>query len=337
MSFEDLRAKSATELEALLEAGDAQERLWAAWALALRSCARSEAVEHFEHEPHEGVRAHLVYVVADPARLPLLRTIAEHDPSTLVRVAACRAITRVSAPGDARWIGARAALDPSPEVRFTIIEEISPASSSFRAILARAHDDDDESVRVVAARRCVDLELDIDDLYARRDDRRVRAAIEDALFERYGKEAAAHTSVPALRVLLLHRACLSRPVPEAVFQRLLREAPVAATELITTSEWLELTSLSLADWVSIYDASGRWSVARSIAIERLPRAIAGATPEERRAVAPQLDAIAGEIEAMIDECARQREIDEASGEPYDDDGPPDAWLRARDAIRGAPT
>lgn len=332
MSFDDVRTKSTAELESLLSRGSPPDRLWAAWTLALRSSERTEAIDHFEHEPHEGVRAHLVYVVADPTRLPLLRTIAEHDPSLLVRVAACRAVTRVSAPGDAQWIASRA-LDPSPEVRVTIVEELARDSPSLRAILTRAHDDDAEAVRIVAARRCVDLEIDIDDLHARRDDRHVRAAIEDALFERYGSEAILHTRLPGLRVLLLRRAVEARrPIPATVIRQLFDDMPPGATEAIAKAEVLGLASLSLSNWLSLYERADRWAVARSVVIERLPQAIAASTTEDHRSLGERLEAVARDIDEALANAAAQAQ-EEDLDEPWYDE-PPDVWLRARDAIRG---
>lgn len=333
MSFDDVRTKSTAELEALLSCGSPPDRLWAAWALALRSGARSEAIEHFEHEPHEGVRAHLVYVVADPTRLDLLRAIGEHDPSALVRTAACRAIARVSAAEDDPWLTDRAANDPSPEVRATIVLELSPDSRSLPTILARAQDDTAESVRVVAARRTVDLQLDGDAFVTRRDDRRVCAAIEDALFERYGSEAILHTRLPGLRVLLLRRAVEARrPIPATVIRQLFDDMPPGATEAIAKAEVLGLASLSLSNWLSLYEQADRWAVARSVVIERLPQAIAASTTEDHRSLGERLEAVARDIDEALANAAAQAQ-EEDLDEPWYDE-PPDVWLRARDAIRG---
>ncbi len=120
-SFDELRDRPSTELEALLRAPDAPTRLYAAWALALRAATTTgELALHLEREPNEGVRAHLVNVVAGPAHRELLRTLAEHDTSALVRAAACRVLARGADPELADWLDGRARDDASPDVRTAI-------------------------------------------------------------------------------------------------------------------------------------------------------------------------------------------------------------------------
>lgn len=120
-SFDELRDRSTAELERLLRDPDAPTRLHAAWALALRAAESiGEIAEHLEREPNEGVRAHLVHVIGGHEHRVLLRTLAEHDASPLVRAAACRVLARGADPELAAWLDRRVADDASPDVRWAI-------------------------------------------------------------------------------------------------------------------------------------------------------------------------------------------------------------------------
>ena len=91
-SFEDVRGLGDTELRALLEGGRPEERVWAIWALALRSADVGELGHRAEPDP--GVRRNLAIVLAGHGQLELLVALAKRDPAQEVRAAAMQLVTR---------------------------------------------------------------------------------------------------------------------------------------------------------------------------------------------------------------------------------------------------
>lgn len=91
-AFDDGLALEPQALRALLLGGNAQERVWAAWALGLRlgGAFTTEATAQSRREPDPGVRRHLVVLLAGLQEGTAIRTIAANDPDPYVRATAHR-------------------------------------------------------------------------------------------------------------------------------------------------------------------------------------------------------------------------------------------------------
>jgi hypothetical protein len=111
-SFDDVRGLTEPELRALLERGTAEERLWALWALALRSTSNVDALAQRASpqagptlrssplsEPSPGVRRNFAVVLAGHGHYDLLVALAKRDPAPLVRAAAMQLIARIALDG----------------------------------------------------------------------------------------------------------------------------------------------------------------------------------------------------------------------------------------------
>lgn len=96
-SFEDVRGLPEPELHTLLERGRPEERVWAIWALALRSAEITELANR--NEPDPGVRRNLAVVLAGHGQLDLLVALAKRDPAPEVRGAAMQLVARIAIDG----------------------------------------------------------------------------------------------------------------------------------------------------------------------------------------------------------------------------------------------
>lgn len=96
-SFEDARALGEPELRALLETGRPEERVWAIWALALKSS--DVGAIGSRHEPDPGVRRNLAVVLAGHGQLDLLVALAKRDPAPEVRASAMQLVARIAIDG----------------------------------------------------------------------------------------------------------------------------------------------------------------------------------------------------------------------------------------------
>jgi hypothetical protein len=96
--FEDVRLLGEGELQALLERGRPEERVWAIWALALRSAADLGELAHHQ-DPDPGVRRSLAIVLAGHGELELLCALAHRDPAPEVRGSAMQLVARLAIDG----------------------------------------------------------------------------------------------------------------------------------------------------------------------------------------------------------------------------------------------
>ena len=99
-SFDDVRGLTESELRDLLDAGRPEQRVWALWALALRS-TQPGALDTVatRDEPNPGVRRNFAVVLAGHGHYDLLVALALRDPSDEVRAAALQLITRIAIDG----------------------------------------------------------------------------------------------------------------------------------------------------------------------------------------------------------------------------------------------
>lgn len=97
-SFDDVRRLTEAELRTLLDRGTAEERLWAIWALALRSTDNVDELTQ-RSEPSPGVRRNFAVVLAGHGHYDLLVALAKRDPAPLVRAAAMQLVARIALDG----------------------------------------------------------------------------------------------------------------------------------------------------------------------------------------------------------------------------------------------
>jgi hypothetical protein len=155
--FAELAHLDTEELRSLLEAGEAPERVRAAWALALRlgGTIRPDLVQGSLTEPDPGVRRHLVVVLAGYQERAVLATLARQDFDEAVRAVACQYLGMIGRPEDAeswRVLHERLEEDASTEVRRAAIAHLPPHTPAFlrSAVAARVGDERVEVRRAVA-------------------------------------------------------------------------------------------------------------------------------------------------------------------------------------------
>ncbi|MCX4247650.1 hypothetical protein [Paraliomyxa miuraensis] len=85
--FDDTDGASDELLRALLHTGDPQQRVWAAWRLALRQNqrARTQIRTELERTRDVGVRRNMLIVLAGLGEREVLRVLAEDEPEPLLR------------------------------------------------------------------------------------------------------------------------------------------------------------------------------------------------------------------------------------------------------------
>jgi hypothetical protein len=130
--------------------GDAPERLWAAWALALRRDREAASIlrRAATGDPSPGVRAHLALLLVAQGEIAAAVTLARLDAEAIVRSSACRHLTRVAKPTDARLqelIATAMRSDTSPEVHAAIADAVrlDAAEEVWTACTRRLRDPDD--------------------------------------------------------------------------------------------------------------------------------------------------------------------------------------------------
>jgi hypothetical protein len=137
-------ALPAKEQRRLLTDGDPAERLWAAWALALRLGA--DAVPLLRDgdglRAPSGLRRQVLVVMAGLGEREVLRTVAEADAVPEVRATACALFLRTAVDGDAEALAfaERQMSSPIGEVREAVLLEHEagrvrlPEDALFRAL-----------------------------------------------------------------------------------------------------------------------------------------------------------------------------------------------------------
>jgi hypothetical protein len=98
--FDETRRLADGALHALLEQGRPEERVWAAWQIALRvGGAMPHIVEHVSGEPSAGVRRALLVILAGHGEYDVLVALARRDPALEVRAQAMQMVTGLAAQG----------------------------------------------------------------------------------------------------------------------------------------------------------------------------------------------------------------------------------------------
>ena len=153
-SFDEVRQLDEEALHDLLRTGDAIERLWAAWSLALGLGDAAPGSLDVDAQPHPGVRAHLVVLLASFGRTDALYTLAERDADAGVRAAACQYLIQIAGTEwvDAyRFLGERLLREPEPEPVARILRYLPPSWPTLdRGILIHLAAHGDAAVRAAA-------------------------------------------------------------------------------------------------------------------------------------------------------------------------------------------
>jgi len=155
-TFQDGLNLEPQTLRALLVEGDAQERVWAAWALGLKVGRgfTSEATARSRREPDPGVRRHLVVLLAGLGEGVAVRVMAACDPDAYVRATAYRYLLQLFGSDAVASIVSAATGDPSDIVReeaARMLEGRWPASQQHALISLL--DDEKVGVRQAATDR----------------------------------------------------------------------------------------------------------------------------------------------------------------------------------------
>jgi hypothetical protein len=148
--FEDVRGLPEPELRVLVESGRPEERVWAIWALALRSSDIGTLGQR--HEPDPGVRRNLAVVLAGHGQYDLLVALAKRDPAPEVRAAAMQLVARIAVDGKlpASLVAERVLAD-GIEVKIAVLGTVFFEAPAWLIELARQLvDDDDSDVRYEA-------------------------------------------------------------------------------------------------------------------------------------------------------------------------------------------
>jgi hypothetical protein len=133
-NFEAATRLGEAELRALLETGRPEERVWAIWALALRSAG--DVVHHEDLDP--GVRRNLVVVLAGHGELDLLVAFAHRDPAPEVRAAAMALVARLALDGSLPpELVVERVIGDAPEVKIAVLGTMFEAAPPWQRLLAQ--------------------------------------------------------------------------------------------------------------------------------------------------------------------------------------------------------
>jgi HEAT repeats len=184
----------------LLQTGDAVERVWAVWALALRdgSSLLPELNQWMHAEPDPGTRRHMVVLLAGTRAYDHLATLAAIDPDHDVRASACQYLARICGRTD-------------PDIRTLLRRRLLTDQSTVRAAIISELP---ELLEEISEAEIEHLTID--------PDRDVRMRIMEKMVDQLGHESA----------ILRLTAWLLREPDRTIRQRLLRaglQSPYAAT------------------------------------------------------------------------------------------------------------
>jgi len=120
--FEETRNLTIEALHRALAEGDAPDRVFAIWALALRVPAVTRTmIDQLRSEPDPGVRRALAVVLAGEGELDLLVAICRRDPSIHVRASVVQMLFRFADAGRVPWSLVLERLSDAPEVRAAVV------------------------------------------------------------------------------------------------------------------------------------------------------------------------------------------------------------------------
>jgi len=140
-SFEEARALDREQLQILLESGQPEQRVWAIWALALRTGEPSMVAGR---PADAGVRRTLAVVFAGHGHTEALIDLATKDPDVYVRETAMQLVTRLAAGGAISRGVVEDALTRDPATRAAALGAIGKGAPQFLISIAHRmlHDPD---------------------------------------------------------------------------------------------------------------------------------------------------------------------------------------------------
>lgn len=98
-SFEQVRTLEPAALRELLATGRPEQRVWASWAIALRTGGLVGVADASTRDRDAGVRRTLAVMLASHEEYDMLVALARRDPEPLVRDSAMRLVARIAAQG----------------------------------------------------------------------------------------------------------------------------------------------------------------------------------------------------------------------------------------------
>ena len=330
-SFAEVIDLDAQALHALLQGdGDDPERLWAAWALALRraDAAVAQLASAAKGEPSDGVRAQLALMLVGFGERALALELARRDPSALVRESAWRHLARTTSPDDAAEADALAAAlarDPSAVVRAAILVELDANAATIVRERALAQIDDAEAKARLAA---IDYVVKLRDpglvahLIAR-----ARVETVDALFARIvsacvtlvGAEATVDASSAwpteaSVRLLPALAAC--GPLTDSQISSLLERADARIDARLVELEARGAVALSLGSLLAIAARSGFFDEAALRSRLTACAALDAADTAAARALADRIERAYAEIGPTPIDAALARLDEPDSDDPW---------------------
>jgi len=165
MSYDDYESvnnlDTADQLS-LLHQGDAVERVWTAWSIALRLGPRAipELRDCLESSPSPGTRRHLIVVLAGLGERSIPESCATQDPDEFVRSTGARYLIRTSVSPIKLDLLDQLLDDPSPIVRTTVVQEIGKSWDHLPSNrIEKLINDPDPEVRHVAIEKSKDRQV----------------------------------------------------------------------------------------------------------------------------------------------------------------------------------
>ena len=154
--YDSLAELDEGALRGLIQRGRPDEKVWAAWRLALVAGGEADGTltDALAEEPTAGVRAHWIIVLYSHGETDLVSVLAQHDPSPLVRETAVRYLAPTVGRPTTAWLGptlAACLADSAPRVRQTAVRHLAPSPGP--ELLARVQgmvQDADAQVRMAA-------------------------------------------------------------------------------------------------------------------------------------------------------------------------------------------
>lgn len=135
VSFDDVRGLDATALRDLFERGRPEQRVWAIWALAMRT-GGVVAIADASRDPDPGVRRTIAVMLAAHGEYELLVALARHDPVRAVRESAIQLVTRLAVQGAVDIAVVQEAAREDRGVRGAILAETGRGAPVFLIELA---------------------------------------------------------------------------------------------------------------------------------------------------------------------------------------------------------